>query len=194
MDDALIRVSRLLKNQHFCGSCGEDFDVEEVALLLQIVRPYRFFDESSQSWQLNFQKQVTDEGDFIHYPYFFHRGCWEEVLDSMEEAIAEEAPTPPDAYTACICDTCRSSISDGELIGIAHSGVFLLSNRQPSMLDTLDHSMSSQPLYLCTQCLCELNVNVLQGLWSEDEDIIGPGPDEDDDDKDEMEDDQPVWA
>jgi hypothetical protein len=184
MDDALGRIANVTSHQHYCGSCGDEFDPEEVVVLLQVVRPYRYQD-SNQGWQLHFQNQLTEYGEFIHYPYFFHRGCWEEVLDSIEEAVCGEVPTPPDNYTACLCDTCKSSISDGELIGIAHSGVFLLSNRQPNLIDALEHSMSSQPIYLCTQCLCELNLNILEGLWPEDEDIMGPGPEDDEDYTDE---------
>lgn len=163
--------SVLTKQEHQCGSCGEDFDPNEEVFLLQVVRPYRrlnMADDGSQQWVLEFQQVLDEEGDYDNAPYFFHADCWSEAHDALKELL--EGSNPSAAENAvCACEYCHSQISEGEIMGVAHYGEFILSDQQPNGVDALDIRIDHMhPTHLCVNCLNELNINVVEGLWAND--------------------------
>lgn len=164
-------LSALAQQEHKCGSCGGDFDSLAKTMLLQVVTPHIFQDESSGEWKLHFEKQVREDGDFEQAPYFFHEGCWLEASESLKEEVENNPPTRLEGESiACHCSFCGSDVADGDTLGIVHYGDFILSNRQPNRQDALEHTMEGGPQYLCTECLFELNTSVLEGLWSDSND------------------------
>jgi len=153
-------------------------------MLLQIVRPYLFQDDASGEWRLHFEKQLGEDGDFAHAPYFFHEDCWLETSESLRDEVEGNPPTRLEGSTiACRCNFCGSDVAEGDYLGIVHYGDFRLSNRQPNLQDALEHTMEGGPQYLCTECLFELNVSVLEGLWDEDAGIMNEDEEEDDGEK-----------
>jgi hypothetical protein len=158
---------------HSCGGCGEEFDPSDQVGLIQVVRPYRIFDQTSQQWVLHFEKILDEDGDFTHAPYFFHKKCWEETERSLLEYMEDLDPIKVDKNkhnVACICSCCSSEVAEGEELGVIHDGQFELSAYQPNLSDVLDVAFHSYPDYLCTTCLNELNVSLIE-LWDEESGI-----------------------
>lgn len=164
------RVQRvLLKQEHSCGACGEELKAGTTVDLIQIVRPYRQYVEEAQQWVIHFAKELDEETkDFDSFPYFFHENCFAETYEELKEMMED---TPP--YTIgdhiCTCNVCGSHIAEGDLMGVAHSGTFQLSERQPDGNDAVEYHFDPvNPVYICLNCINELNINVIEGLWDED--------------------------
>lgn len=172
MDRASVEAHRvksvLTQQEHCCGACGEEFDAREEVFLIQIVRPFKFFDEVGQQWALHFQQQLGKDGDFDSAPYFFHGSCWEENAEELRELVQDCRPVGC-ANPACECEFCGSHIAEGALMAVVHYGEFKLSERQPNGRDALDVTLEPMsPTYVCLSCLNEFNINVIEGLWPED--------------------------
>lgn len=161
------RVKRVLtQHDHKCGACAEEFDPNEYIFLIQIVRPYRYYNDQTHQWELHFEKQIDEEsGEFENYPYFFHQDCWTENADELAESAAGVTPTL-EGDPACTCNFCKSHICEGELMGVVHLGEFVLSERQPNGHDAIETPLDPvNPTYLCVNCLNEFNINIVPELW-----------------------------
>ena len=177
----LSKVRRVLtQHNHMCGACAEEFDPNECIFLIQIVRPYRFLNDETRQWEIHFEKQLDESGDFENPPYFFHQDCWaensEELLESMYESVGGEEHVEHVEGEICRCSFCSGYICEGDLMGVVHLGEFVLSERQPNGDDAIDTPLDPKdPTYLCLCCLNELNLNIIPDLWSSDSEVAQVG-------------------
>lgn len=154
----------LLRNQHQCGACGSDFDVDEEVFLIQIVEPYRV--QTEGRWSVNFMPLLGADGDFALYPYFFHSMCWEEACDHLSEFAENESPLDLGSDGLVTCHHCKAHIAEGDTMGVVTGGNFVLSERQPNdKLPAIGFRHTTGTMPICADCLTELNSAVLENLW-----------------------------
>ena len=169
--DTMKIETELAQNGLECGSCGEELNAHGEVFLLQVVRPYVVVSATTHEAQIQFEAQTKENGDYTDYPYFFHGDCWSEMNDELIELIGTVQPDhSPEAI--CRCNYCHAGVIEGDLLGIVHYGAFKLSLQQPNGHDALEHTMERGPTYICSACLCELNLNVVEGLWGEESQVM----------------------
>lgn len=169
MTKALGLQRALATTPHECGACGEEHAHSDSIAMLQIVVPYTAHPPGAREWTVLFEELKEEDGDFTYPPYFFHTACWVEHQEELAEMLQESRDEYESSPTAlCSCSFCRAPIEEGEIMGTAHCGDFVLADQQPDGMDTLSVRLDGDPQVLCLQCLFIFNSQVIEGLYEED--------------------------
>lgn len=164
--NALVRESLttrvLYKENHLCGNCSELLLAHKPLYLLYVGRPH------VQNGHISFIPEMTQEGEYEHWPYYFHQKCWEEVIESLNELNEDVPPALVEGTIAATCRGCSSHIIPGELCGVVYFGQLTLSDRAPSGEYALEMAITSSQ-YVCSVCMNDINLSILEGLWGTNE-------------------------
>jgi len=148
-----------------CAACGDSLLYGQSNYLLQIVH-VKMSADGQGGFNLNFESVVDANEDYVYFPYYLEEICWKKEREAIQELMSEY-----ESYIfrnpICACTTCGGSITQGELVGIAHVCIIKVSERDPDNENAEDLYMPPQnPDILCACCMQELNVNVTT-YWEE---------------------------
>lgn len=159
--NALIKealAARVLKKEgQVCGSCGDPLASHTALTYLYLTRPLQD--------GRNTPPAMTDTGQYAYWPYFFHQECWEKAAAELAE-LSDGTPSHIVGGTVvgeCCC--CGSHILPGELSGVTYDGQLVLSERAPNGMFALEFIKHTDHEFVCSVCMNELNLNILEGLW-----------------------------
>lgn len=151
----------LVKEDHRCGSCSDNLKAGVRMNLLVVVRGH-----VNPHGPTIYVPSINQQGTYEHHPYFFHWKCWEEVVEALNEM--NDGTDPDHVIGATVlgeCVGCGAHILPGELMGAVYDGKLTLADRAPSGQWALDFIASSSVVHVCSVCLNDINLSIVEGLW-----------------------------
>jgi hypothetical protein len=129
-----------------CDCCGEGLPYCEEVFVLEIA------EAAGENGQIFHDILRDDEGEYLYRPYMMHVACWEEVLEAIDEAIAD---TPPaEAEQAILtCSRCESTIGNFEPFVASTFGEISVSDRRPSGKPSAFFEPMSSVTPVCLLCI-----------------------------------------
>lgn len=151
-----------------CSSCGDKLGYGEESYLLQVVTIKADYGPMG-GFLFSFEPVVDHNEDYVFGPHFLEVSCWESEKEDVhltnEGAEVHKLELPQ--HEVCQCAICQSSITSGELVGVAHLGEVTISDKSPDGEDALEYEIPDQmPDVVCASCLYTLNENVTE-YWEE---------------------------
>ena len=129
-----------------CDCCGEGLPYCEEVFVLEIAQA------ANEGGQLFHDILRDDDDEYLYRPYMMHVGCWEELLDAIDEAMADQPPLEAnDAILAC--SRCQSTIGTFEPFMTATFGEIAASNRFPSGIKSARFEPLSSMNPVCLYCV-----------------------------------------
>lgn len=132
-----------------CDCCGEGLPYTEEVFVLEVV------EAASENGQIFHDILRDDDGDCLYTPYMMHLACWEEVLEYIDEAIADQPPA--EAQDAILkCSRCESTIGNFEPFVASTFGEIGVSNRQPSGQPSATFQPMASVTPICLLCIAHV--------------------------------------
>lgn len=147
-----------LETEHVCSHCGDNLELVDEILLLQVIYPNRT-NEGNAYFIVE-----DDVGDYAYTPQYFHLQCWEEIAADLDGYNEEREPffEPEDLWE---CDSCTSSINRWETTGMLNEGELRQSRREPNGEPTIYFDTCNiKPRFYCASCLRTVNDDIIE-LW-----------------------------
>ena len=150
----------LLHSEQICSHCGEELELLDSLVLLQVVYPG--YDENGQ---LVYMAISTEKGGYLYDPQFFHSSCWGELWVDLEVHMEEEGfISTPDTEEHIPCSCCEAGTRYGEIMGLLSTGEFRRSQREPNGEGTIYFFPYTDMETLCVSCLSTFNEDLFE-MW-----------------------------
>lgn len=149
-----------------CDCCGEGLPYAEEVFVLEVV------EAAGENGQVFHDILRDDEGDYLYRPYMMHITCWEEVLECIDEAIADQPPA--EAQEAILkCSRCEGTIGNFEPFVASTFGEIGVSGRQPSGKPSAVFQPMGSVTPVCLLCI----VHVVDDHLDDWEELVESLPD-----------------
>lgn len=154
-------MSHAWSSDTICSECGEELELLEEVLLLQVVFPGHDANGVQEAFI------VEENNDYRYEPQFFHVNCWEGLWETFQDHIdglpAYTDPESPARITEC-CG-CGSQINQFEVSGMLTVGEVRRSQRAPNGESSLYFAAHNRPAdLLCISCLHIFNQDLFE-MW-----------------------------
>lgn len=144
-----------------CDCCGEGLLYADEVFVLTIA-------EAAEENGQVFQDFLRDEdGDYRYQPYMMHLECWEEVLDYIDDATADQPPMEAEDGIMK-CSRCTSTIGNFEPFVAATFGEISVSERSPNGLPSATFEALNNVTPVCLACI----VHVIDDHFDEWEELV----------------------
>lgn len=132
-----------------CDCCGEGLPYNEEVFVLEVVEAAR------ENGQIFHDVLHDEDGDNLYPPYMMHITCWEEVLEYIDEAIADQPPA--EAEDAILkCSRCESTIGNFEPFVASTFGEIGVSERSPSGKPSAVFKPMASVTPVCLLCIAHV--------------------------------------
>jgi hypothetical protein len=132
-----------------CDCCGEGLVYCDEVFVLEVVEAAR------ENGRIFHDILRDEEGDYLYRPYMMHIECWEEVLECIDEAIADQPPMK--AKEAILkCSRCESAIGNFEPFVASTFGEIGVSGRSPSGKPSAVFQPMSDITPVCLLCIAHV--------------------------------------
>lgn len=129
-----------------CDCCGEGLLYCDEVFVLEVM------EAAKEGDQVFFDILHDDDGDYLYRPYMMHLECWEEVLEAIDEAVADQPPM--EAEDAIMeCSRCESTIGNFEPFVASTFGEINVSDRRPSGQNSAVFTRMGHITPVCTLCI-----------------------------------------
>lgn len=150
-----------------CDLCGEEFYFTDEVFLLEVA-------EAAEENGVFFHDHMTnEEGEYLYVPYVMHLVCWEEVLEEVDEIIADQPVVETDEFIEK-CSRCRSGIGNFDPFIASTFGELRMSPRQPNGEPTAMFTKLSTMTPVCIPCI----THVIEDYFEEWEELLEFLPEE----------------